>query len=81
MNPVYPEAARQAGASGVVRLRIVINKEGKVRDIRVVNSVGLGLDVAAMEALKQWMYQPTLLNGEPVEVSTTVDVNFAPGHP
>ena len=38
----------------------------------------MGLDVAAMEAVKQWVYQPTLLNGEPVEVVTTVDVNFAP---
>jgi protein TonB len=39
----------------------------------------MGLDVAAMEAVKQWVYQPTLLNGEAVEVTTTVEVNFAPG--
>jgi len=42
-----------------------------------MNSAGMGLDVAAMEAVKQWIYRPTLLNGEPVEVVATVDVNFA----
>ena len=77
--PVYPEAARQAGTSGVVRLGIIITKEGRVRDIRVMNSLGMGLDVAAMKAVKDWVYQPTLLNGEPVEVVTTVDVNFVSG--
>ena len=75
--PVYPEGLRQTGASGIVRLSIVINKEGKVRDIRVANGAGRELDAAAMEAVKQCVYQPTLLNGEPVEVSTTVEVNFA----
>jgi protein TonB len=63
----------------VVRLGIIITKEGRVRDIRVMNSLGMGLDVAAMKAVKDWVYQPTLLNGEPVEVVTTVDVNFVSG--
>ena len=76
--PVYPEAARQAGTSGVVRLGVIITKEGRVRDIRAMNSAGMGFDVAAMKAVKDWVYQPTLLNGEPVEVVTTVEVNFAP---
>ncbi len=79
--PVYPEAARQAGASGAVRLGIVINKEGRVRDIRIMNSAGMGLDLAAMEAVKQWVYKPTILNGEPVEAVTTVEVNFAANRP
>jgi TonB family protein len=78
VNPVYPEAARQAGVSGVVRLDIVINKEGKVRDIQVTNSPGRALAFAAMEAVRKWVYKPTLLNGEPVEVVTTVEVNFSP---
>ena len=77
VSPVYPEAARQAGISGVVRLGVIITNEGRVRDTRVMNSAGMGLDVAAMEAVKQWIYRPTLLNGEPVEVVATVDVNFA----
>jgi TonB family protein len=76
--PVYPEAARQAGTSGVVRLGIIITKEGRVRDIRVMNSLGMGLDVAAMKAVQDWVYRPTMLNGEPVEVVTTVEVNFMP---
>jgi TonB family protein len=76
--PVYPAAARQAGTSGVVRLSVIITKEGRVRDIRVVTGPGRDLDVAAMQAVSQWVYQPTLLNGEPVEVVTTVDVNFVP---
>jgi TonB family protein len=78
VHPAYPEAARQAGVSGVVRLGIVINKEGRVRDIQVTNSPGTGLAFAAMEAVRQWVYKPTLLNGEPVEVVTTVEVNFSP---
>jgi periplasmic protein TonB len=77
--PAYPTAAREAGTSGLVRLGVIITKEGRIRDIRVVSSAGMQLDVAAMVAVKQWMYQPTLLNGAPVEVATTVDVNFAAG--
>ena len=77
--PVYPAAAHAAGTSGLVRLGVIITKEGRVRDIAVVSSAGMQFDVAAMEAVKQWVYQPTLLNGAPVEVATTVDVNFAAG--
>ncbi len=77
--PVYPTPAREAGTSGLVRLGVIITKEGRVRDIKVASSAGMQLDVAAMEAVKQWVYQPTLLNGAPVEVATTVDVNFAAG--
>ena len=76
--PVYPAAARQAGISGVVRLGVVIAKDGMVRDITVMNGPGLELDNAAMQAVRQWVYKPALLNGQPVEVVTTVEVNFAP---
>jgi TonB family protein len=76
--PVYPEAARQAGTSGIVRLGVIITKEGRIRDIQVMTGPGRDLDVAAMQAVSQWVYQPTLLNGEPAEVVTTVDVSFAP---
>jgi TonB family protein len=77
VDPVYPQAARQAGTSGVVRLSVVIAKDGTVRDMRVVSGSGNGFGIAAMEAVKQWVYQPTLLNGQPVEVATTVEVNFS----
>ena len=77
--PVYTPGAHQAGTSGLVRLGVIITKEGRVRDITVVSSAGIQVDVAAMEAVKQWVYQPTLLNGAPVEVFTLVDINFAVG--
>ena len=77
--PAYPAAARQAGISGVVRLRVAINKDGRVRDITVVSGPSPELSAAAMEAVRQWVYQPTLLNGEAVEVTSMVDVNFAAG--
>jgi TonB family protein len=78
VDPVYPAAAKQAGISGVVRLGVVIGKDGTVGpNIRVEKSAGRLLDEAAMDAVKRWVYRPTLLNGVPVEVATTVEVNFA----
>lgn len=74
-SPVYPEAAREARIQGVVRYNVVIDREGRVRNLTLVSGHPL-LVPAATEALKQWQYQPTLLNGEPVEVVTQVDVNF-----
>ncbi len=74
--PVYPELAKQAGVQGAVRLAIVIDKQGRVSDIRVVQGHPL-LISAAIEAVKQWEFQPTLLNGQPVEVATDVSVDFA----
>ncbi len=76
VRPVYPAAAKQAGITGVVGMKVVIGKDGNVRDIQIVQSAGSDLDAAAMESVKQWVYQPTLLNGQPVEVTTTVHVNF-----
>lgn len=75
--PVYPPAARQAGVSGVVRLRVEIGKDGTVLQVEAVSGHPL-LVPPALEAVWQWGYQPTLLNGVPVEVATTVEVNFAP---
>jgi hypothetical protein len=59
-----------------VRLHVVLSKEGAVREINVVSGHPLLLQ-AALDAVHQWVYQPTLLNGEPVEVETTVDVIYA----
>jgi TonB family protein len=75
VTPVYPELARQARIEGVVRLNIVIDKQGRVVDIKVISGHPL-LIPAALEAVKQWEYNPTLLNGQPVEVSTEVSVPF-----
>ena len=73
--PVYPELAKQAQIQGVVRLDIVIDKQGHVSNIRVLGGHPL-LIPAALDAVKQWEYNPTLLNGQAVEVATEVSVNF-----
>ena len=73
--PVYPAIARAARATGIVIIEATIDKAGHVRDARVLRSAPL-LDSAALEAVRQWRYTPTLLNGEPVEVIMTVTVQF-----
>lgn len=74
-KPIYPPLAKQARISGVVHLAAVISKDGTIQDLKVISGHPL-LIPSALEAVKQWVYQPTLLNGEPVEVSTQIDVNF-----
>jgi TonB family protein len=73
--PVYPPLALQARLSGVVHLAAIIGKDGRVLDLKAIGGHPL-LVPAALEAVKQWVYQPTLLNGNPVEVATQVDVFF-----
>ena len=75
VNPAYPQAARDAKISGVVLLEATIGTDGRVIDARVVRSIP-ELDAAALDAVKQWVYTPTLLNGVPVPVIMTVTVNF-----
>src|SRR5438309_688327 len=77
-KPVYPALARQARIQGVVRLQAVIAKDGTVQELQVLSGHPL-LVPSAMEAVRQWRYKPTLLNGEPVEVITMIDVNFVLG--
>jgi len=77
-RPVYPPLARQARIQGTVRLEAVINKEGLIEELTVVSGHPL-LIKAAQDAVLQWQYQPTLLNGVAVEVITTIDVNFTMG--
>jgi TonB family protein len=73
--PTYPPLAKEARVQGMVRLNAVIAKDGTVRDLQILSGHPL-LVPAAVEAVKQWRYQTTLLNGNPVEVMTTIDVNF-----
>jgi TonB family protein len=73
--PVYPDEAKQAGVSGVVILECQIDPTGRVTDVTVLRSVP-GLDQAAIDAVRQWEYTPTLLNGVAVPVIMTVTVNF-----
>jgi TonB family protein len=76
VQPVYPVAARQARIQGVVRLHVIIAKDGSMLQLEVVSGHPL-LQQSAIDAVRQWIYQPTLLNGRPVEVDTTIDVIFA----
>jgi len=77
IQPVYPEAARAAGVEGTVILHAIIGMKGDPLSLRVVNTqVDPELARAAVEAVSKWRYSPTLLNGDPIEVDTTVMVNF-----
>ena len=75
VKPVYPAVAQSARISGVVTLEATIGADGKVIDAKVVHSVPL-LDQAALDAVRQWEYLPTLLNGVPVPVLTTIKITF-----
>ena len=74
-RPNYPPLAKQARIQGTVRLQAIIAKDGTVQELQVLSGHPL-LVQAAQDAVRQWRYQPTLLNGEPVEVVTTIDVVF-----
>jgi len=75
VNPVYPSIAQSARVQGVVIIEATIGPDGRVQDTKVLRSIPL-LDQAAVDAVKQWTYTPTLLNGVPVPVIMTVTVNF-----
>jgi TonB family protein len=75
--PVYPPDCKAEGVSGIVLLRAVIGKDGSVTSLQAKNElVDARLVRSAMEAVQQWRYNTTLLNGNPVEVLTEVEVNF-----
>lgn len=74
-TPIYPDLAKKMHTQGTVTLEAIISKEGRVKDLRVLSGHPL-LIQAAVEAVKRWRYQPTLLSGQPVEVIATVTVNF-----
>jgi protein TonB len=75
VKPEYPPLAKMARIQGTVRLEAVISADGTIQNLRILGGHPL-LVKAAMEAVARWRYQPTLLNGEPVEVLTEIDVNF-----
>ena len=75
VNPVYPPIALSARVKGIVILEALIGEDGRVRDVRVLRSTPL-LDRAAEDAVKQWQFRPTSLNGQAVPVLMTVTVSF-----
>jgi TonB family protein len=75
VKPVYPAIAQSARVSGAVTIEATIGPDGKVADAKIVRSIPL-LDQAALDAVRQWEYTPTLLDGVPVPVVVTVTINF-----
>jgi TonB family protein len=73
--PIYPAAAKAAGIQGVVHLSAIIGMDGTVQELHVLDGPA-ELIQAAMDAVKQWVYKPTLLNGNPVQVETTITINY-----
>jgi protein TonB len=75
ITPVYPALAKSARIQGTVRFTAIIGKDGTIQNLQLVSGHPM-LVQSATEAVKQWVYRPTLLNDEPVEVITQIDVNF-----
>ena len=75
VHPVYPAIAQSARVAGLVTIEATIGPDGRVSDAKIVRSIPL-LDQSALDAVRQWEYTPTLLNGVPVPVVLTVSVNF-----
>lgn len=76
VQPAYPQMAKIARVQGPVVLAAIIGKDGTIQNLHVVSSASPLLNQAAIDAVKEWRYKPYILNGEPVEVETTIQVNF-----
>ena len=79
LNPIYPLRAKQNRVSGKVEISALISTDGHIRNLRVVKAPDSDLALASIAAVQRWVYKPYLLNGEPVEVNTTIQVNFTLG--
>jgi protein TonB len=75
-DPEYTEEARNAKTQGTCVLWLIVDDQGRPRDIRVVRGLGFGLDARAMDAVKQWRFQPAMKDGHPVNVQISVEVGF-----
>jgi len=76
IDPDYSEEARKAKLSGSVMLSVVVDTEGRARNIRVVKALGMGLDEEAIIGVNQWRFKPGMKDGRPVNVRATIEVNF-----
>jgi TonB family protein len=76
LEPEYTEQARAAKWQGAVLLQVTIDENGVPQDIQVIRPLGMGLDQKAIEAVQKWRFKPSLLNGKPVAVSASIEVNF-----
>jgi len=75
-DPEYTEEARRAKMQGTCVLWLIVDSQGRPRDVRVVRGLGYGLDGKALEAVRQWRFQPSLKDGKPVDVQISVEVAF-----
>ena len=78
-NPAYPQLARSARVEGSVILQATIAEDGTIKDLKVITQSNPLLLQGVIDTVKTWRYRPTLLNNEPVEVITTITVNFSLG--
>lgn len=74
--PQYTEIARKARIQGVVIVQAIINKQGRVENVKVLKGLPMGLEDEAVKAIKQWSFEPATLNGKPVDVYYNLTVNF-----
>ena len=79
VSPDYPESERASRVEGVVVLALRVDKSGQVSNARVVRSLGKAFDEAAVEAVRQWRFEPLLRDGQPVESEINITINFVPG--
>ena len=75
--PHYPDTAKAYRREGTVSMQATIGKDGRIRDLFLTHPAGFGLDEEAMTSVRKWVYRPVMLEGQPVEVETTINVNFA----
>ena len=80
VQPIYPEAAKAARVQGTVKMEATISKDGVPIELRVLSSPSDDLSQSALEAVRQWRYRPTLLNGNPIEIVTDIVVNYTSSH-
>lgn len=76
VRPAYPQGPKEAGLQGPVLMRAAILKDGSIGELTVMGDADPLLAAEAENAVRQWRYQPALLNGQPVEVPTTIEVDF-----
>jgi TonB family protein len=75
-DPEYSEEARHAKYQGTVLLWVIVGPDGRPHDIRVQRSLGMGLDEKAIEAVRQWKFEPSMKDGHPVAVQVNIEVSF-----
>jgi len=75
-EPSFSEEARKAKAQGIVLLTVVVGKDGRPYDLRIAQSLGMGLDEKAIEAVTRWRFRPATLNGQPIASRVAVQVDF-----